>query len=105
MILKRDAADRDAGDEVEHYLEEATAAWMAGGLSPEGARRRVRLELGRPAVIPEQVRSYGWEHTLQTLLGDLHYAARQLVRNPTFALVTTVTLAVGIGAGTAIFSA
>ncbi len=78
---------------------------MARGLSPLDARRAARLELGSPSSAREQVRSYGWEHTIRILLTDLHYAARQLLRNRGFALVTSLTLALGIGACTAIFSA
>jgi putative ABC transport system permease protein len=105
VLIHGHAADKDVADEVEHYLEEATAAWMARGLSPQDARRAARLELGSLSVAREQVRSSGWEHTIRTLLTDLHYAARQLVRNRGFALVTSLTLALGIGASTAIFSA
>jgi putative ABC transport system permease protein len=105
VLLHRQAADQDVTDEVEHYLDQATASLMNSGLSPDYARRAARLELGSASGAREQVRSYGWEHTIQTLLNDLHYAARQLLRNPSFALVTTLTLALGIGAGTAIFSA
>ena len=105
VVMQRQAADRDAGDEVEHYLEQAAEALVASGVSPEEARRTARLELGSPAAIQEQVRAYGWEQATHTLLTDLHYAVRQLIRNPGFALVTALTLALGIGACTAIFSA
>ncbi|HET6216474.1 MAG TPA: permease prefix domain 1-containing protein, partial [Acidobacteriaceae bacterium] len=105
VLLRRQAADQDVADEVEHYLDQATASLMDGGLSREDARRAARLELGSASGAREQVRSYGWEHAIQTLLNDVHYAARQLFHNPGFALVTTLTLALGIGASTAIFSA
>jgi putative ABC transport system permease protein len=104
-LLHGRAADKDVADEVEHYVEQATSAFMASGLSPEDARRAARLQLGSPTAAREQVRSYGWEHTVRTMLADLHYAGRQLLRNPGFALVATLTLALGIGAGTSIFSA
>ena len=105
VLIHRHAADKDVADEVEHYLEQATAAWVARGLSPQDARRAARLELGSPSAAREQVRSSGWEQTIRTLLTDLCHAARQLLRNRGFALVTSLTLALGIGASTAIFSA
>ena len=105
VLTHRENADQEIDDEVNDYLEHAAAELEASGLSPENARRAARLEIGTTAHIREQVRSHGWEHLLETLIADLHYAVRQLIRNPGFALVSLITLALGTGASTAIFSA
>ena len=104
-LIHRTSANQDVADEVQQYLEDATAAWMARGLSAEDAKRAVQLEMGSTTVVQEQVRSYGWENAVRTMASDLRYAVRQLRSNVGFAVVSVCTLALGIGASTAIFSA
>ncbi len=104
VLGNRKAADQEIADEVAHYLDETTAAFVARGLPPDEARRAALLELGGTTAVREQVRGYGWENAIDTLLGDLRSAARRLAGNRGFTALCILTLALGIGASTAIFS-
>ncbi|MCG6990092.1 MAG: permease prefix domain 1-containing protein [Gemmatimonadetes bacterium] len=97
-------ADGDVAAEVRDYLERATAAHLARGLSPREARRAARLEVGDVGVVREQVRASGWGHGIETTAADVLHTLRRLSGSPTFTVTAVATLAVGIGASTAVFS-
>jgi predicted permease len=103
-LLHRGRLERDLADELAFHLDSRAAYWRAHGLAPADATRRARLEFGALGKHTEACRESRGLRLADELGADVRYALRQLRRNPTFAIVAIGTLAIAVGANTAIFS-
>ena len=104
FLFRRQQTERELDAELQYHVDRLTEQNVAKGMPPEGARRQAVLMVGGVEPTKEQCRDSRRGRIIETFVQDVRHGVRVLLKNPGFAGAAILTLALGIGANTAIFS-
>src|ERR1700733_7995119 len=103
-LFHRDRIEREMDDELRGFVEASTADKLRRGMPAEQAARAARVEMGSPNAVKHHICSATWESRVEIFWRDLKHCVRGLSRSPGFTLIAVLSLTLGIGANTAIFT-